>query len=1269
MSFRPKRMMKSILAVILLLVGAVSLTAAVPAGKTQQLTSPDQVPQGLAKSDWSSIRAAYEAGRHSFQPVPGKDGVWHARNPGQQWLTIFDQHGFVAQPQCGGWSWGLELKSYGFGEKQTPISGQPEVKTAGQRLSYQWDAVVQEWWVNDPRGLEHGFTIGQRPDGISDSQSQISVPLAFTLGVRGSLKPTLTADAKGLLFQDAAGATVLNYTGLKVWDADGQVLPSRFEMSDPEPTVRLLVDERNARYPISIDPIAQQAYLKASNTGGGDYFGFSVAVSADTVVVGAWGEDSNAKGVNAAVNGGTGTQADDSADSSGAAYVFTRTGSGWSQQAFLKASNSEANDWFGRSVAVSGNTLVVGAYGEDSNATGVNATLNGGAGTQADNSSTVSGAAYVFTRSGGVWSQQAYLKASNSGPSNLFGSSVAISGETVVVGSEGENSSSGAVYVFTRSGGLWSQQAYLNASSTGAVDSFGNSVAVSGDTLVVGAHGEDSNAIGVNAAVSGGSGTQEDNSFGDSGAAYVFTRSAGLWSQQAYLKASNTGAGDYFGESVAVSGDTVVVGARGERSNATGVNAAVSGGTGTQEDNSATWAGAAYIYTRSGGVWSQQAYLKASKTGAGDQFGRSVAVSGDAAVIGAPDEESNAIGVNAAVSGGMGTQSDNSARWSGAAYVFMRSGGVWSQQAYLKASNTGEDDRFGVAVAVSGDTVVVGANQEDGNATGVNAAVSGGTGTQADDSANYSGAAYTFTLPLPPLVITHPGAQQAALGGNVTLSITASGTGTLKYQWRRNLINLPGATTATLKLIKLQANQQGGYDCVVTGSNGSVTSESAELTLLPPVVITGLPVGGSYRVGRVVHLSVQSSGAAPIAFQWRKKGLPLGGARSNNLTWTADTASAGDYDVVVSNAVSSVTSAVARVIVVDPPVITKQPTALDILAGDLAEFSITATGLDLTYQWRRNGVNIATGKAATYSIPSAQKATHEGWYDCVVKNSSGAVISERLYLGVGDSLTVTVTPGDQNVAAGDTVVFTAVAQTTGTGIFTYQWSLNGAAIAGAKSQTLTLTNVDLNKAGVYSVLVTSGILKATDSALLLVTDPGLLIYKLTGTSLDFKGVATTTFAFAGTLLVDRNQEPPLAAMILTRKDGSYNVFEVQRRTNFRVNSTGPAPKAQTIFSEVSGDGTTSEFLLWLQGAESLITLSPTQKSLAPQTLKGSANSLFFNPNGGTTRTEAETVSLSAVLDVSSTTTTRQKAEKLEEAIERLSLDLLLKGYADQTVAQ
>ena len=262
----------------------------------------------------------------------------------------------------------------------------------------------------------------------------------------------------------------------------------------------------------------------------------------------------------------------------------------------------------------------------------------------------------------------------------------------------------------------WTQQAYLKASNTDVGDWFGYSVAVSGDTVVVGAAGEDSNATGIN-------GDQSDNSAFVAGAAYVFVRSGTTWTQQAYLKASNTDAGDDFGDSVAVSGDTVVVGAAGEASNATGIN-------GDQSDNSAGAAGAAYVFVRSGATWTQQAYLKASNTDAVDDFGYSVAVSGDTVVVGAFGEASNATGIN-------GDQSDNSADDAGAAYVFVRNGATWTQQAYLKASNTDADDFFGWSVAVSGDTVVVGAFGEASNATGIN-------GDQSDNSARGAGAAYIF---------------------------------------------------------------------------------------------------------------------------------------------------------------------------------------------------------------------------------------------------------------------------------------------------------------------------------------------------------------------------------------------------------------------------------------------------------------------------------------------------------------------------------------------
>jgi len=296
-------------------------------------------------------------------------------------------------------------------------------------------------------------------------------------------------------------------------------LPVRFEPTAPgENALQLSIDERGARYPLTIDPIAQQAYVKASNTGNSDAFGYSVSVSGDTVVIGANGEDSNATGVN-------GDESDNSASESGAAYVFVRSGTNWSQQAYLKASNADPGDYFGYSVAVSGDTVVVGAIWEDSNA------IDG----PGDNNAFDAGAAYVFVRSGTNWSQQAYLKASNAGVSDVF------------------------------------------------PDYFGYSVAVSGDTIVVGAIGEDSMATGVN-------GNQTNNFAGNSGAAYVFVRTGTSWSQQAYLKASNTGGDDWFGNAVAVSGGTVLVGALQEDSSATGVN-------GDGSDNYTPDSGAAYIFT------------------------------------------------------------------------------------------------------------------------------------------------------------------------------------------------------------------------------------------------------------------------------------------------------------------------------------------------------------------------------------------------------------------------------------------------------------------------------------------------------------------------------------------------------------------------------------------------------------------------------------------------------------------------------------------------
>jgi drug/metabolite transporter superfamily protein YnfA len=405
--------------------------------------------------------------------------------------------------------------------------------------------------------------------------------------------------------------------------------------------------------------------------------------------------------------------------------VFDRGGSLLDQVVYGKASNAEAGDFFGRAVALSGDTLAVGASGEHSNATGVN-------GNQDDNSAAFSGAVYIFVRRGTVWTQQAYLKASNTEMFDGFGDRIALSGDTLAVASQGESSSAtgidgnqadnsapsaGAVYVFVRDGTTWTQQAYVKASNSGAADRFGASVALSGNTLAVGAILESSSATGIN-------GNQADNSAQEAGAVYIFVRDGARWTQQAFIKASNTDAGDHFGDTVALSGDTLAVGAL-EASGATGINP-VNG----QADNSARYAGAVYVFVRRDTSWTQQAYIKASNTETNDEFGRSIALSGDTLAVGAAGESSDARGVN-------GDQGNNNAPSSGAVYVFVRNSLTWTQQAYLKASNSEAYDAFGASVALAGDTLAVGAIGEASLAIGID-------GNQLDNSGSTVGAAYVF---------------------------------------------------------------------------------------------------------------------------------------------------------------------------------------------------------------------------------------------------------------------------------------------------------------------------------------------------------------------------------------------------------------------------------------------------------------------------------------------------------------------------------------------
>jgi hypothetical protein len=354
-------------------------------------------------------------------------------------------------------------------------------------------------------------------------------------------------------------------------------------------------------------------------------------------------------------------------------------------------------------MAFDGDTLVVCSDLEDSDGIGVDPNQN-------NESSTDSGASYVFVREGESWPQRTFLKPLVNSPGAHFGMSAALQGSWLVVGAH-ESSKVGAVFPFEYTT-KWIDRPELKASNADHADKFGRFVAVQGQTLVVTAYFEDSSATGVD-------GDQLNNVASDSGAAYVFELEEGGWQQSAYLKASNTGNSDWFGGALAFDGKAIAISSRKEDSADTGV-------FGVGEDEDSPDSGAVYVFERYEDSWAQTAYLKASNTGSGDEFGSSVAIDGDTLAVGSRLEDSDATGTE-------GDQADDTAKDAGAVYVFVRSDGGWAQQAYLKASNTDNGDQFGTRVALSGDFLAVSATGEASDGSSPD-----------DDSLDDAGAVYLF---------------------------------------------------------------------------------------------------------------------------------------------------------------------------------------------------------------------------------------------------------------------------------------------------------------------------------------------------------------------------------------------------------------------------------------------------------------------------------------------------------------------------------------------
>jgi hypothetical protein len=548
--------------------------------------------------------------------------------------------------QAGPAHWRLSLVGYGYSdEPPAPEAVRPHA--AGNRVEYRRGSLT-EWYANGPLGLEQGFTITAPPANGGAG------PLTFAFALSGNLGAAVSENGRDLLLSRSDKAPILRYRGLTAYDATGRGLPAWLQVEGQRLSLR--VDDRDARYPVVVDPFIEQATLAASDGAAGDQFGI-VAVDGDTIVVGAHLDD-----VGAGVD-------------QGSAYVFVKPAGGWSgpltEQARLVASDGASGDQFGLHVAVSGDTIVVGARMDD---VGTN---------------TNQGSAYVFVRPPDGWSgtlTQSAKLTNNAGAANdLFGDRVAIDGGTIVVGAPLDDHRDpcifcdifpdrGSAYVFVKPAAGWTgnliQNATLGPLGYWFNDQFGSSVAVKGDTVAVGAFLDDSNG-------------------GDTGAAYVYVKPAAGWfgfrNQDARLVAGDGAFGDQFGFSIGVGDDTIVVGAR--------------------LDDSVGKAnhGSAYVFVKPAAGWAghlvHNAKLTASDSAAADELGYSVAISGDTVVVGARLDD---VGANAD---------------QGSMYVYVKPAAGWSgvlaESEKVTASDGAASDQFGVAVGISGDMLVAGATFRD----------------------------------------------------------------------------------------------------------------------------------------------------------------------------------------------------------------------------------------------------------------------------------------------------------------------------------------------------------------------------------------------------------------------------------------------------------------------------------------------------------------------------------------------------------------------------
>lgn len=660
-------------------------------GKVLQGT--ESVPENEQQSLWR----AFSKARHEIRPLTEhqksmteNDGaIFLASNPGQNLRARFIKNGLKVLSGDSNRNWSGII---GLATEESD----PEILHEDGFLRYRYENGITEWFENRPEGIEHGFVVESAPSEGEDSRLIVPVRLE---GLRANYRE----EPESLQFSTEEGEAVLEYKKLKVWDANGDELLA--SMTPTRGGLEIAVETAEARFPIVIDPLIVSLETRLSpeitGTGAGDFFGASISISGERAAIGAPHDD-------------------DDGDNSGSAYVFVREEGSWSLESRLVSRTAAEGDFFGSQIGISGETIVIGSPGYESGQSRIeiferrdeiwrmrkafmsevssvaihSEVLIVGS----DGGYSNSGFVDVYNKRGSRWSLNSRLEISSPPGRSDFGESISLSETMIVVGDAG-NPLFEAVYVFELDSGSWRQSAKL-ISPEGLTDTeFGGSVSVSGDSIVIGAR------------VASSPGSNE------SGRAYVYKKEGDTWNNGEVLVPETISASAYFGAAVAISGDTIVVGAYGEevrRGAAYIFRKQVNGWTQAKRVPNETilrgWFGSELamssdtiligslgveVFEDSEDGWLWQTSLSDGESAARDAFGASVSINGDSAVVGAIGDDDNGSG-------------------SGSAYVFKRTEGIWEQDGKLVASNGAAGDAFGSEVSICDEYIAVSAPRQDG---------------------------------------------------------------------------------------------------------------------------------------------------------------------------------------------------------------------------------------------------------------------------------------------------------------------------------------------------------------------------------------------------------------------------------------------------------------------------------------------------------------------------------------------------------------------------